>query len=132
MNNRIAIKMPVPCKVWAFYYNRSKEVGFAFDQQGMFQFRKNVGFDDKADGNTLKAWVKAHGDDRFYLESLYGAHQSYCIHNVIKSLDKDKFALSVHNCDKDSLKEVVALWNESLQYGAKQMPGAKKKAKAKR
>ena len=132
MNNRISIKMPIPCKVWAFYYNKNKEVGFAFDQQSMFNFRNNVGFADDADGDTLKAWVSVHGNDRFYLESLYGAHESYCIHNVIKPINKDKFTLAIHNSDKDLLKKVIEMWNESLKFGLTQMPGAKKKAKAKR
>lgn len=131
MNNKIIIKMPIPYKVWAFFINWPKEIGFSFDQLSMFQFRKNVEFDDMADGKTLEKWVKTHGNDRFYLESLYGAYESHCIHNTIKPISKEKFALGVNNCKKEELKPVIDLWNESLQYGAKKLPG-KKKAKAKR
>ena len=77
----------------------------------------------------LKEWIKINGQNLFFVEQIYAAHKSYCLHEKKNPVDKTKFMLSIASISKDDTNKLMECWKKSQNFGSKKVPGKKKAVK---
>lgn len=125
MRNKIEIKLPCPKRVGFISLNKSKLVGFSFDNLSAFNFRENIGVKD---GKELKKWVEKVGNSVMFVEVCWGAIQSYSMHTLTGiDITKKEMVTAFSLLPKTELQKVIDAWHFSETYGYKEVPTTTKK-----
>lgn len=118
----VIVELPCPLRVGFFSLNKKKKIGFSFDNLAAFQFRENTGVD-----TDLKKWVKTNGESKFFAETVWGAAESYAMHNKKNvGISKTKFMLGIAQLSEKESKKLIEAWNHSTTFGSKPPIGKKK------
>lgn len=89
-----------------------------------------MGFEKPSD---LNEWVKKHGNEKLFVETIWGAAMSFHTHNKgLKSfkLNKEKFMIGLQQIKSDQTDKILTAYNQSQTYGLKEIGGKKKAAKS--
>lgn len=122
-NGTIELKLKYPIKFGFIQMNLSRNIGFCFDMQSLFNVLQN----NDIDLPNHSKWLKETEKSVVVAETIFGAAQSYCIKNRKKdNFTKKGLIEAFNNASDDVKKSLIDCYMQSEQLGIKKMPGKKK------
>lgn len=125
-NGTVEVKLPYPIKILGGTFYRNRIIGFSFDQLSMLIILKNNNVDMK----KYSAWRKKINNNKFVIETMFAAAQSYCKERRLKdNFTKKGLLHAFDECSNETRELIAACWKDSEELGYKELPGKKKAVK---
>jgi hypothetical protein len=128
MIGRIEIPIPIRLAIAGISFLRKRSVGFAFTNHAVLLMAESLG----KEVDELREWMN-HNQTLYLVELLYSAYVAHCRENYARpKISKKQLIEGWVSLPEEEQRKVIVVWEKSLGYGAKPMPGAKKKQKMNR
>ena len=128
MVGRISISVPFRYNIAGLSFFINRRAGFSFTNHATLILANSLG----KELDEVNQWAKENRT-LFVNEMFYAAYLAYCQENYTKpKFSKTKIAQGFLRMDIEDQKKIMKVWNDSATFGAKSMPGAKKKPQPKR
>ncbi len=125
MIGRIEIPIPIRLAMVGVSFLRKRSIGFAFTNHAVLLMAESLG----KEVDELREWMN-HNQTLYLVELLYSAYVAHCRENYARpKISKKQLIEGWVSLPEDVQGRVISVWKTSLGYGAKPMPGAKKKQK---
>lgn len=123
MIGRIDIQVPIRIKVLGLSFFKNRQVGFSFTNHAILILSKNTG----VEMSKIPEWAKEN-QIIYFAETLYSAYIANCQETYQKpKLNKTQITEGFNMLSDEDKKRVLTTWNESLSFGAKEIPSKKKR-----
>ena len=117
MIGRIKINIPFAYSFAGLSYYRNRQAGFSFSNATTLILAQNIGIEL----SELAKWAKEN-QTLYFLEMLWAAYVSHCQETYTKPVfTKKKLAEGINKLPEGELKRIVAVWNDSMKIGAKEI-----------
>ena len=122
MIGRIKLNIPFLFSFAGLIWFKNRQAGFSFCNRTTLILAENIG----KSIDEIPKWVDENRA-LYYGEMLYAAHLAYCQENYIKpTWTRKKLIEGYMKLPEEEQKKIVKAWNDSVNIGAKPLPGKKK------
>ena len=123
MVGRISISVPYRYNIAGLTFFINRRAGFSFTNHATLILANNLG----KTVDEVNQWAKQNRN-QFLFEMFYASYIAWCQENYTKpTFSKPKINQGFLRLELEDENKIMKVWNDSATFGAKPMPGAKKK-----
>lgn len=127
MVGRISISVPFRYNIAGLTFFVNRRAGFSFTNHATLILANNL----NKTIDEVNEWARQNRT-LFINEMFYAAYVAWCQENYTRPVfSKTKIAQGFLRLDLEDQNKIMKVWTDSTTFGAKSMPGAKKKQQPK-